>query len=216
MSDPHKILRSQIRASRELLEMAQTDLSERLGITRSKLSRAENGDTKSSDILLEIKDGLEKIGVRFTKRGVEIADNYYEIIEGEGCYLKLLHDVYNTLNNEDDKTLKIMFARDMASPPEVNNQYRFMRKHGIKMRQLIQAKDNEVMGELDEYRTIPEQYFTNLVTLIYANKIAQVNSDGKRIVIQCDKGLAIRENKIFEWMWSEGKTLEISMTQERF
>lgn len=216
MFDPHSKLRSQIRAGRELLCMKQSDLAEALGLSLSKISRVESGETKSGDILLEVKHGLERLGIRFTPNGLEIVENHLDIIEGEGCYLMLLDDVYKTLKDAADKTLFIMFASDRTSPPEVNYRYRAMRSSGIKMRQLVEEGDEFLMGELEEYRTIPSKYFTNIVTLIYANKVAQVNGTESLITIQTDEQLSTREKNLFSYFWDTGKKPEISTSAERF
>lgn len=216
VSDPHSKLRAQLRAGRELLGMKQYELAVTLGVDKQKISRIESGETKSTDVLLEIKHGLERLGIRFTANGLEIVENHLDIIEGEGCYLKLLDDVYKTLKDASDKTLFIMFASDRASPPEVNFRYRQMRSIGILMRQLIEEGDQYLMGELEEYRTIPSKYFTNIVTLIYADKVAQVNGSESLITVQTDNQFAMREKKLFGYIWDTGKKPEISIAPERF
>lgn len=214
--DPHKHLRAQIRAGRELLGIKQSDLANILDVSLSKISRAESGETKSGDILLSLKESLEKQGIRFTEKGVELAEDRLEIIEGEGCYLRLLDDVHRTLQENEDKTLLVMFASDKVSPPEVNEKYRTMRKIGIKMRQLIEENDTYIMGEPEEYRTIPSKYFTNIVTLVYSNKVAQVNGKETRITIQTDDQLAEREKLLFKFFWDTGSKPSTSTASERF
>lgn len=214
--DAQKRLRSQVRAGRELLDMKQADLAEMLGASLSKISRAESGETKSSDVLFEIKEGLERCGIRFTATGVEVNESRLEVIEGKDCYLRLLDDVYDTLSKYDDKEMLIMFASDKVSPPEVNNRYRFLRKNGVEMRQLVEEGDDYLMGQLEEYRTIPSRYFTNIVTVIYGDKVAQVNGNETRLTIQLDQQLANREKKVFSFLWDAGKKPEISNTPERF
>lgn len=181
--DPHERLRAQIRAARELLGMNQADLAQKLNVSLSKISRAESGETKSGDILLEFKEGLERLGIKFTASGVEIVEDHIEIIEGRNCYLRLLDNAFQTLRSQEDKTLYIMFSSDKASPDEVNNKYREMRFAGIKMRQIIENGDQYILGPLSEYRAIPQEYFANIVTLVYANKVAQVNGTETRITI---------------------------------
>lgn len=196
--------------------MNQKALADVLNVSLSKVSRAESGETKSGDILLTIQEGLEKNGVRFTPNGVELSENYLEIIEGEGCYLKLLDDVYFTLKDSNDKTLYIMFASDKVSPPAVNDRYKFMRRNGILMRQLIRDDDEYIIGPLDEYRGIPKKYFTNIVTLIYGNKVAQANGDETRIAVQNDNRLADREKGVFCYFWDTGVQPVRSISKDRF
>ena len=216
MNDPHSKLRAQIRAARELVGMNQTDLANYLGFSLAKISKAETGETKSGDVLLEIKTGLEKLGIVFTKNGVEFSQGHIDIIEGQDCYLRLLDDVNQTLSQTDDKKLLIMFASDKVSPREVNNRYRFMRSQGITMRQLIKTGDAYIMGALNEYRTIPEKYFTNIVTLVYANKVAQVSGDETRVTVHHDVRLAERERKVFGYFWDTGVKPRKSIAKEKF
>lgn len=216
MPDPHTKLRAQIRAARELLLLKQSDLAEALGISLSKLSRVESGETKSGDILLEVKQGLEKLGIRFTNNGVERVQSRVEVIEGDGCYARLLDDVYQTLLCADDRTMFIMFSSDKASPPEVNYRYRLMRQNGISLKQLIEENDHYIMGDFEDYRTIPSKYFTNIVTVIYSTKVAQVNGPANLISILDDEQLAMREKGIFAYFWDLGKKPEISEAQEKF
>ena len=193
----HSKLRAQIRAGRELIGLSQKDLATHLGVSYAKISKAETGETKTGDVLLEIKGGLERLGIVFTKNGVEFSQNHIELIEGEGCYLQLLHEVHRTLISSSEKELLIMFASDAISPPQVNEQYKFMRRHGITMRQIVKKGDNYIIGPLNEYRAIPEKYFTNIVTLVYGNCVAQVNGDETRIIVQKDSKLAERERRVF-------------------
>lgn len=216
MADPHIKLRAQIRAGRELMGMTQTRLADYLDVSLAKISKAETGKTKSGDVLLEIKRGMEKLGIIFTKNGVEFSQGHIEIIEGEDCYVRLLDEVYRTLSLEKNKELLIMFASDRVSPPIVNDRYRFMRSQGVTMRQLIKKGDTYIMGPLKEYRAIPEKYFTNIVTLVYGNNIAQVSGDETRITIHHDAHLAERERKIFGYFWDTGVKPAKSEAGERF
>lgn len=215
--DPHIRLRAQIRAGRELLSMTQADIAGLMDVSLSKISRAESGDTKSGDILLAVKSCLERSGIRFTPTGVERVENRLEIIEGPGCYLRLLDHAHATLRAaEGDRTLYLMFGSDRVSPAEVNDRYRRMRADGIAMRQIISAADDYVIGPLNEYRAIPAQYFTNIVTLIYGGKVAQVNGDETTIALQHDPALAARERRLFDYFWDTGTAVKKSSATERF
>jgi transcriptional regulator with XRE-family HTH domain len=212
----HERLRLQIRAGRELLGMTQADLAAKMNTSLSKISRVESGETKSADVLLQVKDALERQGIRFTSSGVEIVEERLEIIEGKGCYSRLLDDVFQTLQAHSEKELLIMFSSDRVSPPEINTKYTLMRQAGITMRQIIEEGDTYLMGRLDEYRAIPSKYFINIVTVIYANKIAQVNGSETRIAIQTDDRLAAREKLLFQYYWDTGSKPTISTAIAKF
>ncbi len=217
MSIEHSRLRAQIRAGAELLNLQMQELSARLSMSSAKLSKAVTGETKSFDVLLDIKKGMERLGVVFTKSGgVELSQSRVEILEGADCYALLLDEIIITLSESDAKELLIMFASDKISPPEINNKYRRLRKSGVQFRQLIKKGDHYIMGPLNEYRAIPEEYFSNIVTVIYADKVAQVSGDEKRIAIHYDKPLAERERKIFSYFWDTGKKPKYSDSKEKF
>ncbi len=214
--DQHERLRLQIRAGRELLGMNQAALAEKLSWSLSRISRVESGETQSGDILLQVKYALEKLGLKFTASGVEIVEDALEILEGNGCYSRLLDDVYQTLKSYPDKEILLMFASDKVSPPEINAKYTMMRKEGIQMRQIVEDGDTYLMGKLDEYRAIPSKYFINVVTVIYANKVAQVNGTETRITIQTDDQLAKREKLLFQYYWDTGIKANISTADKAF
>jgi transcriptional regulator with XRE-family HTH domain len=214
--DPHIKLRSQIRAARELLNMKQSDVATALDVSLSKISRVESGETKSGDILLEIKHCLEHRGVLFTKSGVELVENHFEILEGQDCYLQLLDDIHVHLKDAQDQEFLIMFAAERRSPPEVNMRYQLMLKTGIHFRKLIADHDNYIMGKPSCYKTIPAQYFSNILTLVYGNRVAQSNGDLTRITIYEDALLAGRERQIFTYLWDIGGKPLPSIAKESY
>lgn len=216
VTDPHIKLRAQIRAARELMGKTQSEIASYLDVSLAKISKAETGSTKSGDVLLEIKKGLERLGIVFTRNGVEYAQGHIEIIEGQDCYLRLLDEVNQALAGRNDKELLIMFASDAVSPTAVNNKYRFMRSEGITMRQIIREGDSYIMGPLHEYKAIPEAYFSNVVTLIYGDQVAQVSGDATRVTIHFDALLAERERRVFSYFWDTGTTPLETTTMERF
>ena len=212
--DPHHLLRRQIKAGRALLAIDQINLANTLGITHAKISRAESGETKSVEVLHEIQRGMEQLGIVFLPSGgVDKTNTHVEVIEGHGCYSALLERISTDRSSE---TLLIMFSSDQVSPSEVNERYRLIRNKGIVMRQLIMEGDSYIMGDLNEYRTVSEKYFTNVVTLIYGDKVAQVNGDETRIVIYHDPVLAKRERQIFDFFWDHGGVPTLTTADERF
>ena len=206
-------LRTQISAGIALLGLTQKSFAEEIGISNAKLSKALSGETKSKNVLFELKTALESEGIIFTKSGVERSSGYETVLSGDNCYLELLSKIM--IDPSVDELL-VMFASDKISPPAVNHCYRFLRNKGVSMRQLIAADDTYIMGQLEEYRTIPEKYFTNIVTLVYGNSVAQVSGDEKRIVIYADPKLARREGKIFNYFWDHGGKPEASSADEKF
>ncbi len=216
MLDPYTRLRAQIRAGRELLGLTQGDVADMAESSLSRISRAESGETKSGDVLLEIKGVLENAGVRFTTSGVEIAEDQIELIEGEGCYPRLLDEVYRELVRTGEKEFLVLFANDEVSPSEVNQRYHFMRQQGIVSKKLIEEGNVYIMGKLEEYRYVPQKYFSNIVTVIYADRVAQANGRETRITIQKNPLLAERERLLFNYLWDIGKQPTFSTAKERY
>ncbi|MEO9804781.1 MAG: hypothetical protein ABJF04_16110 [Reichenbachiella sp.] len=207
-------LRAQISAGITLLGLRQEDFAKEIGVSGGKVSKALSGQTKSKDVLDHFKNELGKRGIVFLESGgVDLTKSHTNIIEGRDCYLKLLSQI---MSDQSVDELLIMFSSDKVSPPAVNDCYRFLRSKGIGMRQLIKGGDTYIMGELKEYRTIPEKYFTNVVTLVYGNSVAQVSGDETKIVIYGDQGLAERERRIFNYFWDHGGIPEKSTADERF
>jgi len=206
-------LRAQINAGIALLGLNKTSFAKAIKASNSKVSKALSGDTKSPEVLNDLKAALENRGIIFTKAGIERTTNFETVITGESCYLELLSQIMIDQNVDE---LLIMFASDKVSPPAVNDCYRFLRSRDVCMRQLIAEGDTYIMGALEEYRTIPEKYFTNIVTLVYGNSVAQVSGDEKRIVIYTDAKLAAREKKIFNYFWDRGGKPETSTADEKF
>lgn len=202
--DNHVRLRGQIRAGRELIGLKQADLAETLGVSLSKISRAESGETKSGDTLLELKSALERRGVRFTHSGVELRESHVEILEGPECALRLLDRIFMRLKDAEEKKFMVLFSCEKVSPPEVNVHYQMMLDAGITFRKLVSDQDDHILGNLEDYRTIPAKYFNNIVTLIYGDRVAQFSGSEKQVTIHHDSLYAERERKIFSYLWDIG------------
>lgn len=202
--DTQTRLRSQIRAGRELLDLKQADLAEMLGFSLSKISRAESGETKSGDTLLEIKQGLERCGIEFLPNGVVKREDVIFFYDGADFYLKTLDEAHNRLMRlpVEERELLFLLSDDSVSPPQIIEKHRIMRADGIRMRKLVCEGNTYLLGPLEEYRYVPAEYFTNMVNLVFANCTAQVNGAFNRVFIREDMGAAEGMRTIFETMWN--------------
>ena len=216
MDDKNEFARTQIKAGRALLNFSHADLADALDMDRQKVARVENGTTRSGYIIREVQTGMEKLGIVFTNRGVELASNYYQIIEGSDCYAQLLDKILRMLPREEDKELLIMCASDKVSPPEINERYRNLRSLGVTMRQIVSSEDKYILGPLEEYRGLKPKYFANLVTVIFGNMVATVTGGEARILVQYDDERAERERKIFSYLWDNGIQPKETIAQESF
>lgn len=197
---------SQCRAARGLLDWSQPDLSKKSGVHVQTICAFEHETgTPTRTTLEKITDAFEKGGAQFTKQGVEYNESPTFFIEGnthENTYLQLLEDVFQTLKNTKNPELLLMYADDKVSPLSVNEKYREMRSHGVKMRQLIKEGNTHIIGPLNEYRYIPKKFFINRVTLIYGNRIANETSSVLKACVRVDPINADLQRNTFNMLWS--------------
>lgn len=211
------ITTAQIRGARGLLDWSQAELSRRTGISTTSIGNIESGNTQPRESTIGvIRTCFEEGGVVFIDGGVREQRDIITVLEGDDCYLKLLDDVYHTLKSEDDKEVLISSADDRVSPAEVNDSYRRMRNAGIKMRQLVQEGNEYLMGEMDEYRYIPNEFYVNRVSLTYGKKFAIVLENENKISIINDRVLADVQRKTFNLIWSYLERPVKSVADEKF
>lgn len=208
-----------IRAARGALDWSQTELAERADVHFQTIVSIEKGaSVPSSATLNKIRHAFERNGLEIEGSGLRFVDDTIIIIEGEKPYLQLLTDVFHTLKNSPGQEILIANADDKMSPQDVNDIYRKLRASGIKMRQLVQDGNTYLMGDLSEYRYIPKEYFSNRVSLTYADKTAVVvMRDGKeKILIVKDHDFVELHKNMFNWLWSMCEIPKRSTADERF
>lgn len=207
----------QIRAARALLDWHQMELAARAQISKDSVKNIENGITTPHPSTMEkIVGTFEAEGVEFIEGGARLREDGIRMITGRDCYMKLLEDVHETLAAHDNTILMIWCADDKKSPPAVNDKYRAMRKDGIEMRQLVEAGNTYLMGALEEYRCIPQDNFTNVVKMTYADKHAVVNGTESRVIIHRDREAAESQRHIFNVLWDCLKKPDRSTADEKF
>lgn len=198
----------QIRAARALVNWSQTELAERAGISLSAVSDCEHERGNTSAVTFDkMVAAFEQAAVFFTESGVERRNTATYEITGDDWWLRVLGDVSYELSGHAKPEMLLLFADDKASPPEVNEQLRRMRKAGIKMRQLVQDGNRYLMAPVKEYRWVPKKHFLNNVTLVYGEKVAVCAEDNTKAVIFRDAALATTWRNIFEMLW-HGVVLE--------
>lgn len=199
-----------------MLDISQTELEAAASPSRSVIVAFEKGEPVGLAQIEALEKYFRANGIEFIENGVKLAPKNIEIIEGKDCYIRTLDKVMMILPGLENKELLIMFASDAISPPAVNDRYRLMRQQGVKMRQLIKEGDTYIMGELEEYRTIPEGQFVNIVSLVYGDYMAQVNGDETAVTIYRDPKLAAQKRADFEERWNKGSIPSISTAEEKF
>ncbi|MDE1153751.1 MAG: helix-turn-helix transcriptional regulator [Micavibrio sp.] len=207
---------SQIRAARAMLDWSQKDLADHAGISHVSIRNLENENNIPTKTTVDkIINALSLAGVVFIDSGVVLKKETVTTIEGEGWYLRLLDDVYNTLI---DSKCEILFfcADDRASPPEVNNRIRKIRNAGIRMRQLVEDGNTYLMGPLNEYRYMPKERYTNYVSLVYGEKVAMCTDHNSKAIVFKDPMLSTMLTNVFDALWDTCKEPEKSNAPERF
>lgn len=181
---------SQIRAARAMLDWSQKDLADHAGISHVSIRNLENENNIPTKTTVDkIINALSLAGVVFIDSGVVLKKETVTTIEGEGWYLRLLDDVYNTLIDSKGEIL-FFCADDRASPPEVNNRIRKIRNAGIRMRQLVEDGNTYLMGPLNEYRYMPKDRYTNYVSLVYGEKVAMCTDHNSKAIVFKDPMLS--------------------------
>jgi len=209
---------AQIRAARGLIHWDREKLSEESGVSVSQIAAIEMGTTASPKLrtLSDIERAFLRAGIIFKDGGVIPKPDGITRVEGEGWYLTLLDDVYQTLLDQKNAEVVFFCSDDKKSPPDVNNRLRKIRNAGIKMRQLVESGNTYLMGALNEYRYVPKEYYKNYVSLVYADKVAICLQGGTYAIIFKDAELAATWRNMFEMIWGQLPKPEKSNAKERF
>jgi transcriptional regulator with XRE-family HTH domain len=195
-------------------------LADRTGLATPSIGNIEIGKHNPSlRSQQKIITAFDEAGVEFIDDGVRKKRDLLKVFEGSNYYLKLLDDAFLSLKNLDvkDREFLLICSDDQVSPPEVIESYRRMRGVGIKMRQLIEEENTYLMGDPDEYRFLPKEYFINRVACIYADKVAFVaKANEKRVLVIKDAEVSRVQKNLFDLLWSALPKPISSDADERF
>lgn len=200
-----------------MLGLTLQQLSKEVDVSHEAINKIENGTIKNPrpKTIEVLVDFFERKGLEFGKQsGVGFRSRLIWEIEGEDCSVKLLDDAYHTLEPGDE--LLIACADNKVSPPAINSAIRRIREKGVRMRYLIEEDNTYILGQLNEYRHIPTDYFYNCPFFIYKNKFAcAVTDENKAIVIE-DDSLSQTFRGIFNALWQSGSPALETTASERF
>ena len=194
----------QIKVGRSAANLSQGQLAKLAGTTQSYVSKLEEDkvDNPTSNTLRDIKSALESKGIKFTENGISWPQSNSYSIEGENWWAKVLDDVQETLINSKNKECIFVCSDDSKSPPNIVEKHRELRASGITFRNLVEQGNTYLMGELDEYRLIPSEFFLNNVTLIYGDKIAVCAEDNTKAIVTQDLALSKSWCNLIDLLWS--------------
>jgi len=207
----------QIRAARVLVDWSADDLAAKIGLSRESIQSIERGDKRPRASTTEkIVRAFNDAGVEFIgESGVILKEEELVRLTGDAPFLQLLDDVVSTCRDQQEPEALFACVVDELSPPIVVENYRRLRKEGIRMRSLVKEGDSYLMGKLEEYRVLPESFFHNNPIVIYGNKIAFmiVNKNAKvrkTAIIMSNQHAASAMRNLFEFVWQHSSAPEKS------
>ena len=173
----------QIKAARALLDWPQENLASASGLSIATIRKIEAGHISPRDKTMgSIVAALEEIGAEFFgSNGVRLKENDTNILEGEGCFLRFLDEVYHALRKNGGEMLHMHADYKRADEQEYRSLIR-MRRDGIRCRCLLEEGDTYIPFPLEEFRWIPTKYFRSNLQVIYGNFVAHCLFSDSRLV----------------------------------
>ena len=159
-----------------------------------------------------IIETFEAAGIEFIDGGVRHRQDLVRVYEGNDCYLRLLDDAFRVLSLSQGEIL-FSGSDERRSPPEVIEKFRAMRRSGIRMRSLVKDGDTYLMGNLHEYRWMPQDLFVDSdVKTVFGDTVAYLISwqDTRKVVLVRDSAIANEARRFFEFIWNLKKMPERS------
>lgn len=195
----------QIRAMRTIENISRDELAEVTGLSRPTIANAEDDkNTVSGTTRDAITSYFVSLGYELLPNGVIKNDSPVIYLSGDDCYTQLLDDINKTVKSGDE----ILFdgADDRKSSPETDAVMSVMKNNGIKTRFLICEGNTVIKGDMQDYRWVPAEDFTeNDVKVIYGSKVAVYipaeESGQPQIMVLNNKRYANDKRKDFEFKW---------------
>jgi transcriptional regulator with XRE-family HTH domain len=170
---------NQIRAARGLLGWQQKDLARMAGISELSVINFENNKTTPHQGTLDkIAAAFELAGIGFTPNRVEMKENSFTVLSGEGWYSRMLEDIKRTFDmmpSEAKKEEIIFHADERRNNAEDFEKVRVLQKKGVKSRLFIEEGNTYIPGDLSRYRYLPKEHYNNNGPVYcYGDKVAFV------------------------------------------
>lgn len=202
----------QIKMARALLGWDQATLAEKSGVSLPQIASIESRKVKSPRLgtLTAINNAFVHAGAEFKDGGVFPKTDPTTRLSGEGWFLKVMDDIYDTLKDEHNKEMLIFGGDNRVSPPAAIEKFRNLCDMGVTIREMVEEDNTYLMGREENYRWIPKKYFQNYVTVIYADKVC--NSFHNNGLLIKDKNWANAERNRFELLWSQLPPLTVKST----
>ncbi len=200
------ITAQQLRMAKAALNWSFEEWARRTGLSVMGLRKVVSGESKPhASTITKIIRVFEDHGLDFFNGGVRQRQEIIRIYEGDDCYLRVLEEILN----EKPKEVLFSGADESRSTSESIARLQEIRKAGISFRNLIKNGDTFIMGDLYEYRWMPDGLFVDGdVKVIYGNTVVYFASwlEMPRVIKITDVNIAEQNIRMFEYLWKMGRT----------
>ena len=205
----------QIKAARALLDWKQADLAKQAGLSLASIANLEqNKASPRPSTMTAIRNAFENAGIEFTPDpGVRLRrDKFHlEIWEGYDSILKTWFDIEQTFGTTGGEILLSgLNERDWIKNYKADFPAMLARHAGAKItvRMLVCEGDNLIAVPVECYRAIPKMLFQQTPYYIYADKMAIINWEPRRVLLIQNPMIVETFRRQFEFNWSLGKKLD--------
>ena len=169
----------QIKAARSLIEWTQEDLARESGVSKASINTLERRiSNPRKETLVAIQQTLEAAGVEFTEGpGVKLNSAVLktQIFEGSDSLLRLVRDIFETLNGTDNELMISGIEEGKYSQmggEKIVAEIEKRIKHNIKTKLLCCEGDTNFIEPKSHYRWVPKKFFSKTPFYVYDNKYA--------------------------------------------
>ncbi len=215
----------QIKAARALLGWTQEDLAQAANLSKPSINTLERRiSNPKQDTLLAVQQSLEKAGVEFSEGlGVKLKSAVVKtiIFEGEDCLLRLVNDIFDTLNGTNKELMicgveegkyKILGGQRIVKAVEKRL------KHNIKSKLIACEGDTNFLEPIEHYRWLEKPYFNRSPFYVYDNKYA-IFLWGKgapnKVVLIENEDIAQSYREYFMQLWTVAKVPKTNKIKRR-
>lgn len=201
-------LMKKVRVGRAALDWSQEDLAQNSGLSRAAIANIERGSANpDTRTINKINRAFENQGLHFSSHGFEERDLF---LKEFSTYIEVLEDIEKVLSEGGE--VLVHCADEKRSSEEVIAKLNTLKQKGIGFRTTICEGDTYILGDIQTYRWVPQEYFANSnVSLVYGrNYVKHVQEGDKNIFITINSvANAAVERKQFEYWWKTGKKVSL-------
>lgn len=200
---------SQVRAARALLELKQSDLADRAGVSLTAVNNLERGiGSPRLETLTAIQGALEDAGIQFLDgEGVKRRGEVLEIIrhEGAGVVKFLTDDMLTHLVDERDEVIMCGIDERQFVAREEEDVIRYAqatRDRTFRERILCRRGDKFFVSQPNRYRWISDQALGKIPYLVYQDRVIFMFWETpQRCLIIRNPSMADMFRAQFEFLW---------------